>query len=230
MNRNVRDRAIEETGMIAVLVKKGYEVYVPASKDTRFAYLVRKEGKTEFEPIEAATEANSVNDETLENLTRYVKSLNLDVHGTTFSSTAKSKAATLIIIRKFLVAGWDAYLPAIDTGGVSCVLGCETGGHASFLDVRIRQRDGKHPWIDVVRPRANYWYVLTSLEQEDNPFWAIPTLDLKAMGIPQIEKGKVKEGVWKVKMMTDDEEISVEFEKYKGLSYLDKWRRGEIDG
>jgi hypothetical protein len=83
------------------------------------------------------------------------------------------KHGELMVIGELLKRGFDVYLPAVDIGGIDCIIKTETG----YKEIQIKTRESaKILLFDVknLTPRDNFFIICYNLKEPDT-FWVIPS-------------------------------------------------------
>jgi hypothetical protein len=83
------------------------------------------------------------------------------------------KQGELMVIGELLKRGFDVYLPAVDIGGVDCIIKTETG----YKEIQIKTRESAQILLFDVKnftPRDNFFIICYNLKEPDT-FWVIPS-------------------------------------------------------
>jgi hypothetical protein len=83
------------------------------------------------------------------------------------------KQGELMVIGELLKRGFDVYLPAVDIGGVNCIIKTETG----YKEIQIKTRESAKILLFDVKnftPRDNFFIICYNLKEPDT-FWVIPS-------------------------------------------------------
>jgi len=83
------------------------------------------------------------------------------------------KEGELRVIGELLRQGFDVYLPAVDIGGIDCIIKTDVG----YQEIQIKTRESAQIILFQARefkPRDNFFIVCYNL-REPNTFWVIPS-------------------------------------------------------
>ena len=83
------------------------------------------------------------------------------------------KEGELRVIGELLRKGFDVYLPAVDVGGIDCIIKTQKG----YKEIQIKTRsEAKTLLFDVKEftPRENFFIICYNLKEPDT-FWVIPS-------------------------------------------------------
>jgi hypothetical protein len=83
------------------------------------------------------------------------------------------KQGELMVIGELLKRGFDVYLPAVDIGGIDCIIKAETG----YKEIQIKTRESAKILLFDVKnftPRDNFFIICYNLKEPDT-FWVIPS-------------------------------------------------------
>jgi hypothetical protein len=83
------------------------------------------------------------------------------------------KQGELMVIGELLKRGFDVYLPAVDIGGIDCIIKTETG----YKEIQIKTRESAKILLFDVKnftPRDNFFIICYNLKEPDT-FWIIPS-------------------------------------------------------
>jgi hypothetical protein len=83
------------------------------------------------------------------------------------------KQGELMVIGELLKRGFDVYIPAVDIGGIDCIIRTSTG----YKEIQIKTREeAKLLLFDVKEfiPRKNFFIICYNLKEPD-VFWVIPS-------------------------------------------------------
>jgi hypothetical protein len=89
------------------------------------------------------------------------------------ASQTIGKQGELMVIGELLKRGFDVYLPAVDIGGIDCIIKTESG----YKEIQIKTREeAKILLFDVKEftPRENFFIICYNLKEPDI-FWVIPS-------------------------------------------------------
>jgi hypothetical protein len=83
------------------------------------------------------------------------------------------KQGELMVIGELLKRGFDVYLPAVDIGGIDCIIRTSTG----YKEIQIKTRESAKILLFDVKnftPRDNFFIICYNLKEPDT-FWVIPS-------------------------------------------------------
>jgi len=81
------------------------------------------------------------------------------------------KQGELMVIGELLKRGFDVYLPAVDIGGVDCIIKTDTG----YKEIQVKTRESAKILLFDVKnftPRDNFFIICYNLKEPDT-FWVI---------------------------------------------------------
>jgi len=88
------------------------------------------------------------------------------------------KQGELRVIGELLKRGFDVYLPAVDIGGIDCIIRSDVG----YREIQVKTREKYHhsPLFAVKKftPRDNFFIICYDLN-DPNTFWIIPSKKFK---------------------------------------------------
>ncbi|GBD34156.1 hypothetical protein HRbin34_00479 [bacterium HR34] len=83
------------------------------------------------------------------------------------------KQGELMVIGELLKRGFDVYLPAVDIGGIDCIIKTDSG----YKEIQIKTREEAQVLLFDVKeftPRENFFIICYNLKEPD-VFWVIPS-------------------------------------------------------
>ena len=83
------------------------------------------------------------------------------------------KQGELMVIGELLKRGFDVYVPAVDIGGIDCIIKTNKG----YKEIQIKTREEAKPLLFDVKefiPRDNFFIICYNLKEPD-VFWVIPS-------------------------------------------------------
>jgi len=96
----------------------------------------------------------------------------------TKATQTTGKQGELMVIGELLKRGFDVYLPAVDIGGIDCIIKTDVG----YKEIQIKTREKYHhsPLFAVKKfvPRDNFFIICYDLN-DPNTFWIIPSKKFK---------------------------------------------------
>jgi hypothetical protein len=90
------------------------------------------------------------------------------------------KQGELMVIGELLKRGFDVYLPAVDIGGIDCII--KTDIDYKEIQVKTRERYRRSPLFAVKKfiPRENFFIICYDLN-DPKTFWVIPSKKFKEL-------------------------------------------------